>query len=274
MANAKPENVDYNLNDNRCMTEEKAKYPAKIVTEATESFVNFQQEILRSEMLISYLDVGNKYISKNSNEAKDYFTSIYDHEYNPEIVKNNLSTNLDSFLNIRFYEIHLSSMIYVNTIDNFTTYFKDILSEVVLAKPQVLKSQEAERLDFILEHDSMDELISSIASKKIEELFYKGIEDIEKFFKARLGINIFKTVEERETINCYIKQRNLTVHNRRKISKEFARQFPELENKIGQYLNFDFRYVSTINLRLSNFVGLIDKEISQKFKLKIINASA
>jgi len=252
------------------MNKENQKYPAKIITEFTESFANFQQEIQRSEMLISYLETGNKLISKNSDKAKKYFISIYDHAYNPEIAKKSMTNNLDNYLNMEFYEIHLSSMIYVNTIDNFNTYFKDILSEVVLAKPQILKSQESEKLDFILEYESMDDLINAIANKKIEELFYKGIEDIEKFFKSRLKIDIFKTDEEREIINRLIKQRNLTVHNRRKISKEFAKLFPELNQKIGEYLNFEFRYVSAINLHLFNYVGMIDEEISQKFKLKKI----
>lgn len=254
------------------MNKENQKYPAKIIAKSTESFANFQQEIQRSEMLMSYLQVGNRLISKSNYEAKEYFTGIYNHVYNPEIAKKSLIGNLDSFLNVKFYEIHLSSMIYVNSIDNLITYFKDILSEVVVAKPQILKSQESEKLDFILEHESMEDLISSIASKKIEELFYKGIEDIEKFFKIRLGIDIFKTDAQRKNINFYIKQRNLTVHNRRKISKEFAKQFPEFENKIGQYLNFEFRYVSQINLSLFNFVGTFDEEISQKFKLKRMKA--
>ncbi|CAL2088171.1 hypothetical protein [Tenacibaculum sp. 190524A05c] len=254
------------------MNKKNLKYSAKIRTESTQSFANFQQEILRSEMLISYLDVGNILISENKNDAKQYFTSIYDHVYNPKIVKKSLNNNLENFLNVEFYEIHLSSMIYVNTIDNFTTYFKDILSEVVLAKPQILKSQESEKLDFILSHESMDDLINSIASKKIEELFYKGIEDIEKFFKTRLNIDIFKNKEQKENTNFYIKQRNLTVHNRRKVSKEFAKQFPGFENQIGKHLNFKFDYVSKVNLILFNFLADIDQEISQKFKLKIINS--
>ncbi|MFG4003412.1 hypothetical protein [Flavobacterium aquidurense] len=254
------------------MNEENYKFTAKTVTESTESFSRFQQEILRSEMLISYLDVANTLVLKNDVEAKRCLTNIYDHAFNSEIAKKSLTENLDHYLNLRFYEIHLSSMVYVNTIDNFSTYLKDILSEVVFAKPQILKSQESEKLDFILEYESMDDLINAIASKKLEELFYKGIEDIGKFFKSRLGIDIFKTDKEKETINLHVKQRNLTVHNRRRISKDFAKQFPNLEFKIGEYLNFDFRYVSTLNLYLFNFVATIDEEISQKFKLKKISA--
>lgn len=252
------------MNDNQ-------KYAAKVITESTESFIRFCQAAQRSEMLISYLEVSSKLISKNNDEAKQYFKGIYDHVHNPEIAKESLSNNMDTFLNIGFYEEHLCSMIYVSAIDNLIIYFKEILSEVVFAKPQILKSQETERLDFILEHESISDLINAISDKKIEELFYKGIEDIEKFFKSRLGIDIFKTKEAKESINRLIKQRNLTVHNRRKISKDFAKQFPDVENSIGQYLIFEFSYISTINLQLFNFVASMDEEISKKFELKKVS---
>ncbi|WP_340203648.1 hypothetical protein [Ascidiimonas sp. W6] len=157
------------------MNKENLPYPAKIVTKSTKSFAVFCQELQRSEMLISYLEVGKKLISKNDDVAKEYFASIYDHVYNPESAKKSLNSNLNSFLNVKFYEIHLSSMIYVNSIDNFTTYFKDILSEVVVAKPQILKSQESEKLDFFLEHETMDDLISSIANKRLKNCFIKEL---------------------------------------------------------------------------------------------------
>ncbi len=253
------------------MNEGNQKYPARIITESTESFIRFQQAVQRSEMLISYLEVSSKLISKNNNEAKQYLKRIYDNVHNPEIAKESLSKNLDTFLNLGFYEEHLCSMIYVSAIDNLTIYFKEILSEVVSAKPQILKSQETERLDFILEYESIGDLINAISDKKIEELFYKGIEDIEKFFKSRLGIDIFKTKIGKENINWLIKQRNLTVHNRRKISKDFAKQFPDLKNSVGQYLIFEFSYVSEINLQLFNFVASMDKEISEKFELKKVS---
>ncbi|MFC7774063.1 hypothetical protein [Flavobacterium sp. GCM10027622] len=253
------------------MNKENPKYPVKMISESTESFATFLQEINRSEMLISFLQVGNKLISKNNGEAKEYLTGIYDHVFNTEIAKKSLTDNLDSYLDVNFYEIHLSSMVYVNTIDNFTTYLKDILAEVVQAEPQILKSNESEKLDFILGHESMKDLINAIANKKVEQLFYKGIEDIEKFFTERLKIEIFKTKEEKEGINRLIKQRNLTVHNRRKISNEFAKHFPDFNDGIGQHINFDFKYVSTINMFLYNFIGNIDEEISQKFKLKKIS---
>ncbi len=238
---------------------EEIKFPAKIIREATNSFMRFWAEMQQSEMLISYLDVGNKFIVENKEEARKNFLAIYDHAANPDEAKNILRNKSDAFLDIEYYNIPLSSMIYVKSIDNFITYFKEILSEIVLVKPQILKSQESESLEFILSYDSINELVNAIATKKIEELFYKGIEDIEKFFKSRLGITIFETKDQKDNLNLLIKQRNITVHNRRKISKEFAKQFPDLDNKVGEYLNFDFQYVNGVNLYLYNFLEQKDE---------------
>lgn len=251
------------------MNRDENQYMTKTVKEVTDSFIVFSRELLRSDMLISYLEVGSVFIEQNKDEAKKQLTYIYDHSQNPEKARKEFHENLENFLNINYYNDHLSAMVYIQSMDNFITYFKEILSEIVVARPQILKSQDSERLDFILGYDSMEDLIDAIASKKIEELFYKGIEDIEKFFKSRLGIDIFKSVEQKDVINFLIKQRNLAVHNRRKISKEFAKQFPHPNLKVGEYLSFDFKYVSSINITLFNFIVELDKEISKKFKLKL-----
>lgn len=254
------------------MENQKIKYVARVVNEATESFLRFWGEMQQSEMLISYLQVSNELVSNNTEEARKHFVNIYNNSQNPNAAKAALQEKMGQFLDINYYESPLSSMVYVRAIDNFITYFKEILAEIVQTKPQVLKSQESEKLDFILDYDSMEDLVNAIATKKIEELFYKGIEDIEKFFKNRLGIDIFKNLEEKNGINRLIKQRNLTVHNRKKISKEFSKQFPELKCEVGQYLIFEFRYVSMINLYLYNFISQIDEELSEKFKLQKINS--
>ena len=246
------------------------KYLAKRVNEVTQSFLTFWRELERSEMLISYLEVGNKFIESNKEEAKKHLIDIYySNGQNPEEAKSNFEDNMDRLLNIHYYDSHLSGMVYIQAVDNFITYFKEILSEIVMVKPQILKSQDSERLDFILGYDSMGDLIDAIASKKIEELFYKGIDDIEKFFKSRLGIDIFKSDKQKDSINLLIKMRNLSVHNRRKISKEFTKQFPNPDFKVGEYLLFDFSYVSRINLTLYNFVAELDDEIAKKFQLKM-----
>ena len=156
-------------------------------------------------------------------------------------------------------------MMYIKTIDNFENYFKEILSEIVFKDPRVLKSKETEQLDFILSFNDYESLINAIADKKIETLFYQNIDGIQKFFKERIGIEIFK--EKSDQINILVKQRNLAVHNRSKISKDFVRQFPNEDFGENMYLNFKFDYIENLVPALYKIINELDYEFSLKFNL-------
>ena len=233
-------------------------------SQATLSFINFTKELEQFDFLISFLKLGNNYISDNLPDAKKKLMEIYkkdgeDLEF--------FQKNSESLLQIEFYEQNLSRIIYVRAIDNFTTYFKDILAEIVLKKPEVLKSKDQERIDFILGHQTMEDLIKSISEKKIEELFYKGLKDITKFFNDRLGITLFSDKKREKEINLLVKQRNLVVHNRGKINKEIIREFPEENFLENYYLDFKFDYVIAINKILYKLINELDYKLSKKFDL-------
>lgn len=249
------------------------KFGAKVLDKATQSLIHFNNEIEQTEFLMFFIFIGNEYISENKEQARKILIDAYEdptNEISIKLVEFFKTDKADQLFDSDFYARHFSQMAYSRAIDNFITYFKDILAEVVLKKPQILKSKDTERLDFILGHDNFEDLLKAISEKKIEELFYKGITDIEKFFLDRLGINLFKDNETSTTINRLIKQRNLIVHNRGRISKEFANEFKDDNYEIGLYLVFNYDDISQVNLFLSNYLVDLDTEISGKFKLDLL----
>lgn len=251
------------------------KFGASVVENVTQSLKNFGTEALSMEMLIAFLLVNDENLQDNIENSKEKVRKFHEDPEN-EIAKKMVSffssNEADQFFDIFFYEQHLSAMMYVRAIDNFTTYFKEILGEIVLSRPEILKSKETERLDFILSFDSQESLIKGIAEKKIEELFYKGIFDIEKYFLERLGIQIFKNDSDTDSINLLIKQRNLVVHNRGRISKEFVREFPNNSFEVGHTLKFEYEYISKINIFLNNYLIDLDIELEKKFGLELLEA--
>jgi len=235
---------------------------------ATRSFIDFTKELEQSDFLISFLKLGNNYISENFSDAKEKLKQIYrkdgeDLEF--------FQKNSEKLLQIGFYEQNLSRKIYVSTIDNFINYFKDILAEIVTKKPEVLKSKDQERIDFIIEHQTMEDLIKSISEKKIEELFYKGLKDIIKFFNDRLGIVIFSDKKRENEINLLVKQRNLVVHNRGKTNKEIIKEFPEEHLLEDHHFDFKFDYVIKINKILYQLINELDYKLTNKFNLNEIS---
>ena len=249
------------------MEENKGKLEIDL-NKSTRALINFTVEIDQFEMLLSYMRIGNSFISENMSEAKERLIKLHD---NSSDETDFLKTDPERFLTMNYYESHLSRMMYIRAIDNFTTYFKDVLAEIVIKKPQILKSKDQERLDFILEHDTMENLLKSISEKKITELFYSGFTDIQKYFNDRLGIKMFEDEIRTAEINLLIKQRNLAVHNRGKISKEFITEFPNEDFIEGLFLSFKFDYVSRINDILYNIINNLDAKLSVKFNLDQVN---
>jgi len=227
---------------------------------ASKSFTTAAVEFENIERILLYFKVSNNLINEDLLKSIAKLRTFNDnleipYDLDPKLEK--------EFLEINYYEKTLSTMMYVKTIDNFENYFKEVLSEIVTSDPRVLKSKEKEELDFILSFTDYQSLINAIAEKKIEALFYQGIDGIQKFFRDRIGVEVFK--EKSEQINLLVKQRNLAVHNRSKISKEFIRQFPDEDFVESMYLNFTFDYVEKIVPALYKIINELDYEFTKKF---------
>jgi hypothetical protein len=229
---------------------------------ASKSFTTAAVEFENIERILLYLKVSNNLINEDLLKSIAKLRTFND---NLEIPYNLDPKQEKEFLEVNYYENTLSTMMYVKTIDNFENYFKEILSEIVFSDPRVLKSKDTEQLDFILSFTDYSSLINAIAEKKIEGLFYQSIDSIQKYFKDRIGVEVFK--EKSEAINLLVKQRNLAVHNRGKISKDFIRQFPNENFVEGMYLSFTFDYVDKIVPALYKIINELDYEFTRKFKL-------
>lgn len=155
---------------------------------SSQSYINAAVEFESIERILLYFKVSNNLINddllKSIVKLKNFNDKL-------EVPYDLDATKEKEFLEINYYEKSLSTMMYVKTMDNFENYFKEILAEIVRCEPRVLKSKQTEQLDFILSFDNFNDLIDAIAEKKIESLFYQGIDGIQKFFKDKIGVEIF-----------------------------------------------------------------------------------
>jgi hypothetical protein len=167
------------------------------------------------------------------------------------------------------YENMLSQMTYSRSIDNFILYLKNILAEIIEIKPELLKSGDKERLDYILGFNDIAELRRALADKKIENLFYSGFKDISDFFESRIGISIIASPEDEIQFVLMTKVRNLIVHNGGKINSEFKKCFPDYPFEVSQSLRFSFKEILNQNAFLLKSVDSIDGKITRKFGLSL-----
>jgi len=57
----------------------------------------------------------------------------------------------------------LLELVLTRTVDNFLCFLSDLLALIYKAKPEMLRSSENEKLDFVLQFSDMDQLRSAVA---------------------------------------------------------------------------------------------------------------
>lgn len=127
------------------------------------SAITFMQQLEILEYLIFYILASDRVFATRYEELRDN-TLEYIKSLNPRFEENFnhiLKQKADRLiLGSRTYEGLLSQMVYNRSVENFLLYLKNILAEVIQVKPQLLKSGETERLDFILDFDDINELMT------------------------------------------------------------------------------------------------------------------
>jgi hypothetical protein len=126
----------------------------------------------------------------------------------------------------------LLQMILTRVVDGFNTYMSEIIRAALRARPEVLRSQEQVRLDYLLKFTSLDELREDRVDRKVLELGYKGFHDLDEWCQSRLGIVV-----------------------------------RDCSFKLGEVRTLKFDYLYASASLLFNTVSNIDQEMASKFGL-------
>lgn len=106
-------------------------------------------------------------------------------------------------------------------VDNYLTFVAELMSVVFRTRSETLHSVGTVKVAFILQHDSMDELIEGLAERQVEALAYAGVADLQATLADTLGFDLFDTTADRDTAVRIIEARNLIVHNRGVINRRY-----------------------------------------------------
>ena len=110
----------------------------------TNSYENFGKEISNSELFIYLIFTGSRYVLEDKEKVKADFIDLVKDPGNKiaeNLVESINSGKADEHLELKTYEQFYGQMAYARTIDNLLTYFKEILSEVILKRPSILKEK-------------------------------------------------------------------------------------------------------------------------------------
>lgn len=173
--------------------------------------------------------------------------------------------HLDSFY---AHEEFYCQLIYCSTVDAYVIYLQDVLLEIALAKPEILRSQEKVTIDDVLEHDTYDGLVDFLARRKVNDLSNSGLKGLFSFFSEKLGIACLSNTDEcsRDVAVLY-EARNCVVHEGGVISEKFVRLNPDYSDDLGKRIKFDLGFMDATLRCLLASVKKVDELVIKKFGL-------
>ncbi|RRQ22224.1 hypothetical protein D6C00_09850 [Thiohalobacter thiocyanaticus] len=135
------------------------------------------------------------------------------------------------------HESLMREVVLTRTIDNLLCYVSDLLGLVFKFRPEMMKSGEQERLDFILRFEDMDELRAALAEKRVEKLSFMGFRDLADYVREHMGFDLINGNADIERASLLVEMRNIFVHNRGVVGTVSARRFRSLEPLVGRPLS-------------------------------------
>lgn len=165
----------------------------------------------------------------------------------------------------------LSQTLTNGIVNSFQRYFSSIIQSVALKRPVVLTSSQSVKVDDVLRFSRHKDLVSFIIDKKINELSYGGLGDLEKYFNERLGIAMFKDDQERKLLRLFIESRNINVHNGGIVNEVFSRRIGNVDKfpyKSGKVFHLDLDDLAMLSDNAMRVALEIDGAVGAKFSLR------
>lgn len=131
----------------------------------------------------------------------------------------------------------LHELAYCYIVDRFLIFISCVVTRVFSCKPETLRSNEKVDIAFVLQHQSMDDLLASLVERKVLDLSFKGLSGVAQYFEDRLGVPLAETEDQLRTAILATEIRNLIVHNRGTVNRLFQSRVPFFPCAIGQRIN-------------------------------------
>lgn len=166
----------------------------------------------------------------------------------------------------KFESFHAEGM-FARMVDSFLTYLTDLLAAIYRSKPQALRSGEQVRIDEVLRHATMDELVEFLCQRKVHQLSYEGMTALHAILEKELSFSLFEVPLELERAVLLVEKRNLVAHARGVVNKVFLQRQPMSEHSLGERLKFDRSQIAQDLLFLARAVARADVAAVEKFKI-------
>jgi hypothetical protein len=140
---------------------------------------------------------------------------------------------------------------------------------VFVARPETLRSSEKIDLETVFRHSSIDDLVKTIAERKVESLSYSSFGDLSNYFQERFSICLVPGTDMQlilEAIEC----RNISVHNRCVVNQRYLDRTKSKLYKLGEIRDLGIQEIENISVSLAQSAASTDKEARKSLALKAV----
>jgi hypothetical protein len=153
----------------------------------------------------------------------------------------------------------------------FLLYYSEIIQAAIIKRPETLKSKQTIRWDELLGFTRFDDVVRYLIDKKVNELSYAGLGQMEEFMFERLGLARSITDEQRALASIFVEIRNIYTHNRGVVNGIFLARVERhmgFEFVDGKYFHTDFDTFERLSGNCLEVAYAIDETVAKKFGLK------
>lgn len=168
---------------------------------------------------------------------------------------------------LKVHRQFLMEVTLVRHVENYLNYLSSLLREIFLARPEVLRSSDKIELETVLRHDSIEDLVRTVAERKVESLSYTSFTDLADYFHERFHITLVPD-SERPTVIDAVETRNISVHNRCIINSRFVSRTGGGADHVGKLKGLWIQDIEKIARFLAESVKRVDTEARKRLRVR------
>lgn len=161
----------------------------------------------------------------------------------------------------------------VRHVENYLNFLSSLLRVVFLSRPEVLRSAEKIDLETVFRHASIDDLVKTVAERKVESLSYSSFSDLAAYFDEKFHIELVRS-DDLSTVVEAIETRNISVHNRCVVNQRFVTRTGLSEAKIGKTRSLGIEDVERIAVVLTRSALAVDKAARKSLSVRGVRFGA
>ena len=192
----------------------------------------------------------------------EYSDLLVNIKSNPELSSKKLSS----------FSTYQSQMMMIRLIDNFNCYLSDILQITLKKQPDALKSNETVKVEDILKFNNHSDLVNFLINRKLNNLAYGGLREVEQFISSRFNIELFENENERENMILAYEIRNINTHNRGIVNEIFLSRIGNMDHQFqfetGKRFHTGFDEITVFANNILEIGNRLDVSIAKKYNIK------